>query len=185
MNDTKTLLLDSAERAARSRGYDGFSFADMAAEVGIKKASIHYHFPTKIELATCLMQRYNQALSEALNGLTGSAATRLNGFIDYYRQGMNEATSVCLCVAFSISSDRLEQDVLVEIRNYRHLGQSWLTQVFRDARKDKTISGLTKARPDAAATLALLEGAQIGARAEGSMDRFELAIRPLLLRLQG
>ncbi|QQP52679.1 Uncharacterized protein FKW44_004905 [Caligus rogercresseyi] len=56
--DTKTALLNSAEWLPVSRGFDGFSFADLAAEVGIRKASVHHHFPTKAALSVALMQRY-------------------------------------------------------------------------------------------------------------------------------
>jgi TetR/AcrR family transcriptional repressor of nem operon len=54
--DTKTILLDSAERVARARGFDGFSYADLAAEVEISKASIHNHFASKATLAVALMK---------------------------------------------------------------------------------------------------------------------------------
>ncbi len=185
--DTKTELMNSAEAAARMNGFDGFSFAVMAADVGIRKASIHYHFPTKADLAVSLMVRYNDQLVEKLSRISASnsdAASRLEAFVDHYRQALNEATSLCLCVALSISRDRLDEAVIDELRRYRSIGQEWLTQVYRDARKDGSISGLTKARPDAAATLAMLEGAQLGARAEGNMARFEMAVRPLMGRLK-
>ena len=55
--DTRTALLESAERTARQRGYDGFSYADLADDVGIRKASIHHHFPTKATLALALIER--------------------------------------------------------------------------------------------------------------------------------
>lgn len=55
--DTRTALLQSAERAARQRGYDGFSYADLAGDVGLRKASIHHHFPTKATLALALIER--------------------------------------------------------------------------------------------------------------------------------
>ena len=65
--DTKTALLNSAERAARSKGFDGFSYADLAKEVGIRKASIHYHFPTKDALTISLMVRYHSDMSGRSN----------------------------------------------------------------------------------------------------------------------
>jgi len=58
VSDIKTALLDSAERAARRRGFDGFSYADLAKDMGIRKASIHHHFPTKAALSVALMKRY-------------------------------------------------------------------------------------------------------------------------------
>jgi TetR/AcrR family transcriptional repressor of nem operon len=186
-SDTKTELMDSAESAAKMNGYDGFSFAVMAADVGIRKASIHYHFPTKADLAVSLMVRYNDQLNDDLTEISASendAGSKLTAFVDRYRKGLNEATSLCLCVALSISRDRLDEAVIDELRRYRSMGQEWLTQVFRQARKDGSITGLTKARPDAAATLAMLEGAQLGARAEGNMARFEMAVRPLMGRVK-
>lgn len=56
--NTKTNLLNSAERVARTRGFDGFSYADLAADVGTIKASIHHHFASKAALAVTLMNRY-------------------------------------------------------------------------------------------------------------------------------
>ena len=58
--NTRTSLLDSAEQAVRQRGYNGFSYADLAREIGIRKASIHHHFPTKADLGLALIERYNQ-----------------------------------------------------------------------------------------------------------------------------
>ena len=62
--DTKTAWLMTAERAARTRGFDGFSYADLAESVGIRKASVHHHFPRKAALSVALMHRY-QADKEA------------------------------------------------------------------------------------------------------------------------
>jgi TetR/AcrR family transcriptional repressor of nem operon len=46
VNETAERLMDLAEVHIRSAGYGGFSFRDLAAEIGIKSASVHHHFPT-------------------------------------------------------------------------------------------------------------------------------------------
>ena len=56
--DTRTQLLDVAQRLVQARSYNAFSFKDLAAEIGIRTASIHYHFRTKGDLGVALMQRY-------------------------------------------------------------------------------------------------------------------------------
>ncbi|MEO9863924.1 TetR/AcrR family transcriptional regulator, partial [Yoonia sp.] len=73
--DTKTALLDSAERAARTRGFDGFSYADLAQDVGIRKASIHHHFPTKAALSAALMERYYNDLKAVCEDIDMSQET--------------------------------------------------------------------------------------------------------------
>ena len=69
-----TEILDAAEGFARQTGYNGFSFRDIAAEIGIKSASVHYHFPTKGDLGAALARRYAERFFERL-GLASDIAT--------------------------------------------------------------------------------------------------------------
>ena len=66
--DTATRILDVAERLAQTRGFNGFSYADIAAEVGITKAALHYHFATKAGLGQALIGRYAARLVHSRNG---------------------------------------------------------------------------------------------------------------------
>jgi len=93
--NTRDALLDCAERAARARGYDGFSYADLASEVGIRKASIHHHFPTKADLALELMRRYRARFGETLAEAARAdlrGAERLRAFLAVYRDALGGAT---------------------------------------------------------------------------------------------
>ena len=63
---TATRILDVAERLAQVRGFNGFSYADIAAEVGITKAALHYHFASKADLGKALISRYAARFGEAL-----------------------------------------------------------------------------------------------------------------------
>jgi TetR/AcrR family transcriptional regulator, transcriptional repressor for nem operon len=51
-------LLDATERRMRAGGYHAVSFRDVAADVGIRSASVHHHFPQKADLGTALVRRY-------------------------------------------------------------------------------------------------------------------------------
>src|SRR5688500_19860163 len=64
--DTSERILDSAERLVQTRGFNGFSYADVAAELGVTKASLHYHFPGKAELGEALIGRYATRFATAL-----------------------------------------------------------------------------------------------------------------------
>src|SRR5271170_7068139 len=64
-------ILDVAEQLAQTRGYNGFSYADIAAELGVTKASLHYHFPSKAELGRALIVRYHGLFGAALDSIDG------------------------------------------------------------------------------------------------------------------
>jgi len=185
--DTRNALLNSAERAVRSRGYDGFSYADLAADVGIRKASIHHHFPTKAALSAALMERYHDHLKTAcaeIDARQTSGATRLLDMIDIYRRAHDDGKSLCLCVAFSTSRESLSDAVIHHIGRFRSMMIAWFGTVFALGRSDGSISDVHHPAHEAAALLPLLEGAQLAARAEENPEQFERALYLLHQRLQ-
>ena len=62
-------ILEVTRRLIMERGYNGFSFRDIAARVGIKSASIHYHFATKADLAEAALKAYREDCAEKLAAL--------------------------------------------------------------------------------------------------------------------
>ncbi|MEP2784064.1 MAG: TetR/AcrR family transcriptional regulator [Pseudoruegeria sp.] len=187
VTDTKTALLDSAERAARSRGFDGFSYADLSNDVGIRKASIHYHFPTKADLALALMQRYRlnfQNVCEQIEKTEQSGARRLEAVIGNYRDALNGGNTLCLCVSLSASRDSLPAGVIDEIQAFRQEMITWLCRAFQIAKEDESIVGIYHPQAEAAAALSLFEGAHLAARAEENPDLFEKAIWLLQHRIK-
>src|SRR5262249_62282732 len=65
MVSTSERILDTAQALAQVRGYNGFSYADISAELAIAKPSIHYHFPSKAQLAQALIARYRRRFAAA------------------------------------------------------------------------------------------------------------------------
>ncbi len=85
--DTCSAILDIAERLVQSRGFNGFSYADVAGELGITKAALHYHFPGKAELGKELVIRYAArflASLAAIGNADTSAAEKLRAYADLY-----------------------------------------------------------------------------------------------------
>lgn len=186
LTDTKTALLDSAEKAARARGFDGFSYADLALEVGIRKASIHHHFPTKAALSVALMQRYHTAFEHAcadIDANNGSAGMRLAALIDRYYDALNGGKTLCLCVSFSTSRESLPAEVITSISRFRAMMTQWLQDTFAAGQSDQSITGVTAPASEAAAALPLLEGAQLAARVQENPRRFDEAVSLLRQRL--
>lgn len=186
-HDTKTALLDAAEHVVRRKGYDGFSYADLAASVGIRKASIHYHFPAKADLSLALMQRYLagfEASCAAIEAAHPTAAGRLAALIDHYRSATQDGRCLCLCLSFSGSRDALSEDVQKVIAEFRAAAAGWIADVFALANTDGTINAPADPRREAAATLATLEGAQLAARAAHDPAGYDKAVDLLRARLR-
>ena len=76
---TATRILDVAEGLAQTRGFNGFSYADIAAEIGITKASLHYHFPSKADLGRALVRRYTERFMDALDAIEASDVPKRRG----------------------------------------------------------------------------------------------------------
>src|SRR3954463_10365158 len=85
--DTATRVLDAAERLVQMRGFNGFSYADVAGELDITKASLHYHYRGKAELGKALIDRYGEhfgASLEAIYARPGGALPKLRAYADLY-----------------------------------------------------------------------------------------------------
>lgn len=185
--DTKAALLDSAEQAIRARGFDGFSYADLAADVGIRKASIHHHFPTKADLALALIARYSDNFFVKLDQISEKRPTggaRLKAYISACRDALDGGKKLCLCVAFCTGRDGLSPDVIARLDGFHRTVSAWLGEVFEAGKADNTIAGVSDIAAEAHACLAQMEGAQLIARAANDADRFDAAVARLLQRIE-
>lgn len=184
--DTRTKILDVAESLVRQSGADGFSYADLSSEIGIRKASIHYHFPKKTDLLGALMKRYSVAVMEKLRVTNDAdlAKDQLAAFLQIYRGAVGQGSRLCLCVVYSLGSDRLTDETRLAISEFRNAVLDWLREVFEKASHDQSIRDVGDPGEEANAALALVEGAQIAARLTADLDRFDRATVLLSNRLE-
>ena len=159
-------ILDSAERQARRRGYNGFSFRDLAEEVGIKSASVHYHFPTKADLGAAVARRYTERFMAQL-GDPGDpeAAPRalLERYADAFRRALVRDRQMCLCGLLGAEVESLPPRVASEVRRFFEQNIEWLALVL--SRRNGEAPGRKAAAETQALTiLAMLEGALVVAR---------------------
>ncbi|MEL6383986.1 MAG: TetR/AcrR family transcriptional regulator [Cyanobacteria bacterium J06626_18] len=181
--NTAQNILDVAQDMVRNRGYSAFSYADIAKQVGIRKASIHYHFPSKDELVRELVKRYREGMARACNRIAQSTASsdqKLMQFADLYRNGL-EANQICLCNMLSANFAVLPQPVQTEIQTFFQDTEAWLAALLRQAFDDQLWDCKPSVEQEAKGLIAMLQGAQLLARssAEGAAT-FEQVVYPLL-----
>src|SRR5215510_15216270 len=86
-SEAATAILDIAEELAQTRGYNGFSYADIAAKLNDTKASLHYHFASKAELGRALIVRYHENFGAALDAIDhgpAAPAGKLQRYVELY-----------------------------------------------------------------------------------------------------
>ncbi|MEP4548292.1 MAG: TetR/AcrR family transcriptional regulator [Saccharospirillum sp.] len=177
MSNTREQLQDRAEHYIRQGGFGSFSFRDLAKDLNIKSASVHYHFPSKSDLGTAVAKRYNQRFEKALpDPATSSLATAelLRLYIRMFYTEMTHSKQVCLCAMLSVERATLTADINATVDAFYALNLNWLTVIFTRDNLPKT-----QAHQRACQVLATLQGGLIGAWSQQNVDYFVQAARGL------
>jgi TetR/AcrR family transcriptional repressor of nem operon len=185
--DTGARILDSAERLVQSRGFNGFSYADVAAELGVTKASLHYHFPGKAELGEALIGRYAARFAEALEQIDargGDAPAKLAAYARIYADVLRDRR-MCLCGMLAADYDTLPEPMRDAVLRFFDDNEAWLTDVFEQGQAEGSLHLDGSAGDAAQALVGALEGALLVARPYGDVARFEAAATRLLTSLAG
>lgn len=162
MSETVKAIMDAAEHRIRAAGYSGFSFREIAADVGVKSASVHYHFPTKSALAAAVARRYNARVVEKADAAIAAGQDVVQAWRTVFRSALEQDARMCLCGSLGATVGDLTPDVAQEVRQFFDAGVASLVA-----------GGLTEER--AAQVFATLEGAILMASVQGDPEVFEHA----------
>jgi len=184
-NRTSERILDIAERLVQTRGFNNFSYADIARELGITTASLHYHFPGKAELGHALITRYAERFGDALDRIdreVPSAPGKLAAYANLYA-GVLEGKRMCMCGVLAAEYQTLPTPMRGAVIGFFDENQRWLTGVLTQGRTARTLAFRGSADEVAQAILSTLEGAMLVARPYGDMTKFNTTARQLLASL--
>jgi TetR/AcrR family transcriptional regulator, transcriptional repressor for nem operon len=185
--ETPTRILDSAERLVQLRGFNGFSYADIAAELGVTKASLHYHFASKAELGEALMARYAERFAEALAAVDENLddeRDKLAAYADLYAEVLR-GRRMCLCGMLAADYETLPDPMRRTVVRFFDDNEAWLEGVLEQGRRRGTLRFDGEARDTARLIVSGLEGAMLVARPYGDLERFQAAADRLLAGLAG
>jgi TetR/AcrR family transcriptional regulator, transcriptional repressor for nem operon len=183
--DTASAILDVAERLVQSRGFNGFSYADVAAQLHVTKPSLHYHFASKGELGAALMTRYRERFAQALAGIEAGepdARARLRAYADLYA-GVLDGQLMCLCGMLAAEFETLPAAMRDGVRAFFEESEEWVARVLEQGRGHGTLRFGGSARDHARAIVSGLEGAMLVARPYADPERFRSAAATLLASL--
>ena len=133
-SETAEQILDLAETLVQTRGYSAFSYQDIADSLGIRKASIHYHFPSKTDLGVAVVDRYMIRFGDALTAIADdqsqSSMTMLDFYVQPYLQFANTPDRVCLSGALAGEMMALPPKVRERVDHFFKTHQIWLTEIL-------------------------------------------------------
>jgi TetR/AcrR family transcriptional regulator, transcriptional repressor for nem operon len=183
--DTAQRALDVAERLVQTRGFNGFSYADIAEALGVTKASLHYHFPTKADLGRRLVERYEAGFLQtlaAIDAAHGRGRDKLKRYAAIYAEVLR-ANRMCLCGMLASDYATLPKAMREEVRHFFDENERWLARVLDEGRKAGQLEFKGAPIDVARMIVAALEGAMMLARTYGEVGRFEVAAERLIAEL--
>lgn len=179
--DTKARMVVLAGTLIQQRGFNGFSYQDIADELGIRKASLHYHFPSKAELGTAVIEAHRQTVFSVLGEPLGGGAVEqsLDRFIDDFRAIAHMGDRMSLTGVLAAEFSTLPNGMRVALRGFFRDAEAWLGTLLAKGRKDGTFHFDGKPSSVAQAAVAALEGALLIGRARDADTRIEAVARML------
>jgi TetR/AcrR family transcriptional repressor of nem operon len=180
---TASQILDEAERLVQERGFNGFSYADVARELGVTKAALHYHFASKAELGDALIERYADRFLAALAKVDIDRSDARDKLRDYAKLYADVFRNDRMCLCGMLAADYATLPDLMRERVVRFFDDNevWLAKVLEEGRKAGSIRFEGSARPVARTLIGGLEGAMLVARPYHDVKRFRDAA-DLLIR---
>lgn len=174
-SSTRDKIIDLAQEAIATRGYSAFSFRELAAELGIKSASIHYHFPTKTHLGVEVARAWRHKLEAALTVIaeqTADSRQALDKLIEIYRHEAKASQRMTVCTMLAAEMNNLPQAIRAEMGQFYALNLGWIKARLLD-------SGFaeTEANEKSRQVFALLQGALMGAKGQGDAGYFDVVTK--------
>lgn len=174
-SNSKEAILAAAKRTAQAHGYSGLNFRDLAHDVGIKSASVYYHFPSKAELGAAVARRYwedTAAGLEAMLAETADPALCLHQYPEIFRKSLESENRLCLGSFMAAEYDDLPEAVKKEVQTFADVNVAWLS---------KALSAAAVVCPDeserrARAIFAAVAGAQLIARSRSDLSLYDSLI---------
>jgi TetR/AcrR family transcriptional repressor of nem operon len=184
--DTAERILDLAQRLVQTRGYNAFSYADIASELGVKNAAIHYHFATKDLLGKELIARYRAAFLLRLQDIDRAvdAGRKLRDYAQIYIDVLKQDDRLCLCGMLAADLATLPRPMRDEVRRFFADNERWLASVLSAGKAAGQLRFAGSADAMASLVLDALEGGMLVSRCQGEVARFRRVVQQLFVLLE-
>ena len=187
LGDTAGKLVGGAAQLIMRVGYNGFSYADLSERFGIRKASIHYHFPSKADLVVAVVEQARAGIRDQIAALDeGSpvALDQLRFYTGYWERCIKDQSApFCLAAVLAAELPSLPDEVAASVRgHFVDLGK-WLERLLELGVEQGTVHLEASPEIEAQAFMAAVYGAMLAARAFDDPERFHVIVEALFRRI--
>lgn len=182
---TAARILDVAERLVQTRGFNRFSYTDIARELDITGPAVHYHFRSKADLGVALIERYHDHFTGALAELERARIEPLDAlarYVELYRDVLRR-DRLCLCGMLAAEAETLPETMRSAIVRFFDDNVAWLARLLDAGRRAGALSFDAAAAEEATSFLSALEGAMLIARVRHDPDSFDVTSSRMLAAL--
>jgi len=171
-NAKREEILDVAEAMIRNAGFNAFSTRDVASAVGIKSASVHYHFPTKADMGAAVTERYTDRFLKQLGDparFKSDPREVVALYVNLFRETLIRDDKLCLCAVLGAEIGGLPLEVGGHTRTFFDRNLAWLKKALTGSTK----MSASEANAFAVHIMASLEGGMILSKALDKEKVFE------------
>jgi TetR/AcrR family transcriptional regulator, transcriptional repressor for nem operon len=187
-SETAEQILDLAEMLIQTRGYTAFSYQDVADSLGLRKASIHYHFPSKTDLGIAVVDRYVARFDAALVAIAEDQSQTSMAMLDFYAEPYvgyaKSADHVCLCGALAGEILVLPPALRARVDGFFRAHQGWLTGILKRGVARGEFELRAPASKVARLVFGALQGALLVKRTTGDASQLRDVLTVIKLQLR-
>lgn len=182
---TAEKLLDAAQTLIQQRGYHGFSYEDVSRSVGIRKPSIHHHFPKKEDLGTQVIRRYTERFKTTLQEIEriDDPQEQLRAYTALFFRTYEPARKLCPCGMLGAESAALPQTVADAVQSFFSCNISWLQNLLEEGRASGSFDFPGNAQTQALIVLSALEGSMVVGKGLGNDECVRQVGQAVLMQL--
>jgi TetR/AcrR family transcriptional repressor of nem operon len=182
-------IMNVANHFILERGYSAFSYADIAGEIGIQKASIHYHFPSKANLVQSVVSRYRQEVKSnltMLDRMPGDPQQKLEQYLNYWEGCLEvKALDICLCALLASEIPILPDEVRSEVKAHFQELTDWFTKLLKESGEPMQYTAADISDEEMAhGILAGIHGGMLAARTFNDVGQFRMIKHQLLHQIR-
>ena len=184
---TSDQILDTATVLLQQRGFNAFSFQNISQLIGIKKASIHYHYPTKFALGESVMKKYRSLHNDAMNKISKdhkTALKKLLAFTDLFTCTLGDDYKMCPCAMLTTDISTLPEPIRIEVQAFFIDSENWLATILKEGLKNGEFKFEVSPTDCARTLFASFEGAMLSARAFQDKNRLNKTLKHLVKLIQ-
>lgn len=180
---TNDAILEITKDLIQTKGFNSFSYADISEKLGIKKASIHYHFPSKTDLGKAVVIKYTDKFNQFLNEIENDSLLNswqvLDKYLSAFVEISNSKIKICLCGTLGGEFLTLPRELQVEVKKFFDINLSFLEKILKKGFKNSEFYLSDSPKSIANKIFASLEGGLIIARSKNSTDHYFAIIKTI------